>query len=147
MPNCRTCSPWCRRCHKKADYKFPVECPECGWYNPYERDTCKKCGAPVAHDEEKAVTHLNAEVKKACFFCSPFERPLCNECVETGRTKICPECGRKMKQQFIGLQHCKCGMSWKKDIGYFERTGDMVFALERRKTGKKTKQCPVIRYR
>jgi hypothetical protein len=52
-----------------------------------------------------------------------------------------------MKQQFIGLQHCKCGMSWKKDSGYFERTGDMVFALERRKTGKKTKQCPVIRYR
>ena len=21
-----------------------------------------------------------------------------------------------MKQQFIGLQHCKCGMSWKNDI-------------------------------
>ena len=61
--------------------------------------------------------------------------------------KVCPVCGRKMKQQFIGLQHCKCGMSWKKDIGYFERTGDMVFALERRKVGKKTKQCPVIRYR
>ncbi|EOS53196.1 chromosome partitioning protein [Lachnospiraceae bacterium MD335] len=65
-----------------------------------------------------------------------------------GRSKkVCPNCGRKMKQQFIGLQHCKCGMSWKKDIGYFERTGDMVFALERRKVGKKTKQCPVIRYR
>lgn len=32
--------------------------------------------------------------------------------------KICPKCGRKMKQQFIGLQHCKCGMSWKKDIGF-----------------------------
>ena len=93
MPNCRTCSPWCRRCHKKADYKFPVECPHCGWYNPYERETCKKCGAPVVHDEQKAVDHLNAEVKKACFFCSPFERPLCNECVETGRTKVCPECG------------------------------------------------------
>ena len=61
--------------------------------------------------------------------------------------KVCPNCGRKMKQQFIGLQHCKCGMSWKKDIGYFERTRDMVFALERRKVGKKTKQCPVIRYR
>ena len=61
--------------------------------------------------------------------------------------KVCPNCGRKMKQQFIGLQHCKCGMSWKKDIGYFERTGDMVFALERRKVGKKTKQCPVIRYK
>lgn len=61
--------------------------------------------------------------------------------------KVCPNCGRKMKQQFIGLQHCKCGVSWKKDTGYFERTGDMVFALERRKVGKKTKQCPVIRYR
>ena len=34
--------------------------------------------------------------------------------------KICPNCGRKMKQQFIGLQHCKCGMSWKKDEGFFK---------------------------
>ena len=45
--------------------------------------------------------------------------------------KVCPSCGRKMKQQFIDLQHCKCGMSWKKDAGFFERTPDMVFALER----------------
>lgn len=60
--------------------------------------------------------------------------------------KICPNCERKMKQQFIGLQHCKCGMSWKKDIGYFERTTDMVFALERRTYGNKVKQVPVIRY-
>ena len=52
-----------------------------------------------------------------------------------------------MKQQFIGLQHCRCGMSWKKGEGFFERSGDMVFALERRKIGKKIKQCPVIRYR
>ncbi len=59
----------------------------------------------------------------------------------------CPGCGRKMKQQFIGLKHCKCGMSWKRDIGYFERTEDMVFALERRKCGKKWKQVPVIRYK
>ena len=59
--------------------------------------------------------------------------------------KICPKCGRKMKQQFIGLQHCKCGMSWKKDIGFFERTSDMVFALQRRNVGKKVKQVPVIR--
>lgn len=51
--------------------------------------------------------------------------------------KVCPVCGRKMKQQFIGLQHCKCGMSWKKDIGFFERTSDMVFALERRTEGKR----------
>lgn len=61
--------------------------------------------------------------------------------------KVCPNCGHKMKQQFIGLQHCKCGMSWKKDMGFFERTPDMVFALERRTTGKKTKQIPVIRHK
>ena len=59
--------------------------------------------------------------------------------------KKCPNCGRKMKQQCIGLQHCKCGMSWKKDIGFFERTNDMVFALQRRKVGKKIKQVPVIK--
>ena len=52
-----------------------------------------------------------------------------------------------MKVQFNGLQHCKCGVSWIKSDGYFVRTGDMVFALERRKIGKKVKQCPVIRYR
>jgi len=61
--------------------------------------------------------------------------------------RICPNCGRKMKQQFIGLQHCKCGMSWSKDSGFFERTPDMVFALERRKKGKKIKQVPIIRYK
>lgn len=61
--------------------------------------------------------------------------------------KVCPNCGRKMKQQFIGLQHCRCGMSWKKDIGYFERTPDMVFTLERRTIGKKVKQVPIIRYK
>ena len=59
--------------------------------------------------------------------------------------KICPNCRRKMKQQFIGLQHCRCGMSWEKDIEFFERTPDMVFALERRQIGKKVKQRPVIR--
>ena len=64
-----------------------------------------------------------------------------------GSNKICINCGRKMKQQFIGLHHCECGISWKKDIGYFERTSDMVFALERFTVGKKTKQVPVIRYK
>lgn len=53
--------------------------------------------------------------------------------------KICPNCGRKMKQQFIGLQHCRCGMSWKKDIGFFERTADMVFCLQQNKLGRKPK--------
>ena len=52
-----------------------------------------------------------------------------------------------MKQQFIGLQHCKCGMSWKKDIGYFERTPDMAFALERQTVKGKVKQVPIIRFR
>lgn len=63
-----------------------------------------------------------------------------------GKTnKVCPECGRKMKQQFLGLQHCKCGVSWKKDIGFFERLPDMVFALERQTVNGKVKQIPVIR--
>lgn len=61
--------------------------------------------------------------------------------------KKCPNCGRKMKQQFIGLQHCRCGLSWKKDIGFFERTSNMIFVLERKKVGKKIKQIPVIRYK
>ena len=46
-----------------------------------------------------------------------------------------------MKQQFPGLQHCKCGMSWKRDIGFFGRTPDMVFALKRVVVGKKVKNA------
>jgi len=66
--------------------------------------------------------------------------------------RVCPNCGKKMVQQFIGLKHCKCGISWKKDIGYFERTSDMVFALQRQvvkksKNSVKTKQVPVIRHK
>lgn len=60
--------------------------------------------------------------------------------------RICPECGKKMRQQFFGLKHCKCGISWLKGTGYFERTPDMVFCLKRIKIGNKTKQVPVIRY-
>ena len=59
--------------------------------------------------------------------------------------KICPNCGKKIIQQFIGLQYCKCVTSWKKDMGFFERNGDMMFTLERKKVGNKTKQSPVIR--
>ncbi len=64
--------------------------------------------------------------------------------------KVCANCGRKMKQQFIGLLHCKCGTSWSRQSGYFQRTPDMVFALERKtvkksKNSVKTKQTPVIR--
>jgi hypothetical protein len=62
----------------------------------------------------------------------------------------CENCGRAMKQQFIGLKHCKCGTSWSKANGYFERTPNMVFALQRKviKKGKnsiRTKQVPIIR--
>lgn len=60
--------------------------------------------------------------------------------------KVCPRCGRKMKQQFIGLQHCRCGMSWKKDLGFFERTPDMVFCLQRKVIKGKVRQYPVIRF-
>ena len=63
----------------------------------------------------------------------------------------CIRCGHAMKQQFIGLKHCSCGMSWSKTGGYFERTPDMVFALQRKviKKGKnsvRTRQVPVIRF-
>lgn len=63
------------------------------------------------------------------------------------KKNICPKCNSKMKQQFIGLLHCKCGMSHHKERGYFERTGNMVFALERKKAGKKIRQVPIIRYK
>ena len=64
----------------------------------------------------------------------------------------CINCGKAMVQQFIGLKHCKCGTSWSKENGYFQRTPDMVFALERRvvkksKNSIKTKQTPIIRYK
>jgi len=64
----------------------------------------------------------------------------------------CENCNRVMIQQFIGLKHCKCGTSWSKADGYFRRTPDMVFALERKviKKGKnsiRAKQVPVIRTR
>lgn len=61
----------------------------------------------------------------------------------------CVNCGKDMEQQFIGLEHCECGMSWLKGTGYFQRTYDMVFALETRtvrkgKNAGTTKQVPVI---
>ena len=59
--------------------------------------------------------------------------------------KVCPNCGRKMKQQFIGLQHCKCGVSWKRDIGFFERTPDMAFGLQHNAPGKKLSRIIEIR--
>jgi len=57
----------------------------------------------------------------------------------------CINCGAIMKQQFIGLKHCRCGVSWKKDVGYFERTSGMTFHLKKIKKGTKTKQVPMSR--
>ena len=61
--------------------------------------------------------------------------------------RICPICNSKMKQQFRGLLHCKCGISYHKGLGYFKRNENMIFVLERKKIGKKIKQVPVIRYK
>ena len=65
-----------------------------------------------------------------------------NDGVNVGKSnKICPNCGKGMKQQFIGLQHCSCETSWQKGRGYFERTPDMVFALQRKNAGKTIRPC------
>lgn len=83
-----------------------------------------------------------------CYGIRPEFVPDVPRAVSMGKNnKICPNCGKKMKQQFIGLQHCKCGISWKKDQGFFERTPDMVFVLERQTIGKKVKQIPTIRHK
>lgn len=94
MPNCRTCSPWCDRCHKKAPINYPVECPVCGRYNPFEWEVCKKCGTPIDHAKYANRTYLNEKSKKACFLCTPLEKPLCKDCLKKGRIKICPSCGK-----------------------------------------------------
>lgn len=86
---------------------------------------------------------------------SAMQKALKNAKSETKKSnpkRRCENCGRVMKQQFIGLKHCKCGTSWSKSDGYFERTPDMIFALERKvikksKNSIRTKQVPVIRYK
>jgi len=93
MPNCRTCNPTCQRCHKKPGFLLPVECPVCGRYNPADREKCLKCGTPVEHEPVEQVNgRLPATTKKACFHCDPLTKPLCNDCVDEGRIKICPSC-------------------------------------------------------
>ena len=62
----------------------------------------------------------------------------------TANKRVCPSCGNRMVQQFVGLVHCKCGSSWHKKMGYFERTSGMVFALQRQNVNGKAKQVPVI---
>lgn len=56
----------------------------------------------------------------------------------------CKSCGRKMKQQFIGVYHCKCGNT-RMNGQDLERTSETVFALERKQVGQKMKQVPVIK--
>lgn len=61
-------------------------------------------------------------------------------------SKVCPNCNRAMKQQFMGLLHCKCGTSWLRGKGFFQRTPDMQFKLEDRRVSGKIKKVPVIEY-
>ncbi len=107
------------------------------------------------HNGKKSILLkvLNGQLLRYLKNCIPHRQ---NENTNTGfpggilmgtTNKICPHCGRKMKQQFIDLQHCKCGMSWKKDLGFFERTPNMVFCLQRNMINGKVKRCPVIRFK
>lgn len=50
-----------------------------------------------------------------------------------------------MEQRFISLYHCKCGMSWKKGTGFFQRTDDMVFCLEHNYANKKPRRIIKIK--
>lgn len=50
--------------------------------------------------------------------------------------RICSFCGRKTKQQFTTLFHCKCGKSFLKEGRQwisFNRESGMVFALDKNK--------------
>jgi len=51
--------------------------------------------------------------------------------------KVCPDCGRKIKQQFTGLHHCKCRMSWKKGSGFLK--GILIWSLPWRKMQKENR--------
>ena len=55
----------------------------------------------------------------------------------------CPVCGKHMTQQFIGLYHCRCGIS-QCNGKYFVRTKDMVFRLKKVKIGKKMRYRPEV---
>ena len=102
---------------------------------------------------DNSSAHSNQEVKEYCIsrqkeYTYTSQISILDRGTIMGTSKrICPNCGRKMKQQFIGLFHCKCGTSWRRDIGFFERTPDMVFSLERKKVGNKVKQLPTIRHK
>ncbi len=63
------------------------------------------------------------------------------------KRKKCPRCGKNMKQQFIGLFHCQCGISWRIGSGYFERTPDMVFALKHSRQRKGPPRLTEIRFK
>ncbi|MEE0366409.1 MAG: hypothetical protein UD575_16285 [Oscillospiraceae bacterium] len=59
--------------------------------------------------------------------------------------KPMPVDAQSILETIIGLQHCRYGMSWKCSVGFFERVRDMVFALNHKVIGKKTRQVPIIR--
>ena len=102
---------------------------------------------------DNSSAHSNQEVKEYCIsrqkeYTYTSQISILDRGTIMGASKrVCPNCGRKMKQQFIGLFHFKCGTSWRRDIGFFERTPDMVFSLERKKVGNKVKQLPMIHHK
>ena len=104
---------------------------------------CGKAPIQITQEGETRARELLRKYGISCSDASIIQYPAGG--TQMSSKRVCPNCGRKMKQQFIGLFHCKCGVSWKSDIGFFERTPDMVFALERRQAGKKVKQVPIIR--
>ena len=96
----------------------------------------------------KKIDRAKERVTNGDIYVKPEKKDKTNKLSKPANPKrICPNCGRKMKQHFIGLKHCSCGTSWMKGTGYFERTPDMVFCLKRVKKGKKVKQVPCIEYK
>ena len=95
----------------------------------------------------KKIDRAKERVSNGDVYVKPEKKDKTNKPSKPANPKrICPNCGRKMKQHFIGLKHCSCGTSWLKGTGYFERTPDMVFCLKRVHKGKKVKLVPCIRY-
>ena len=117
-----------------------LECAACG--NSYEPEALEMLNASESGEQisfERPKEGFRAEEGVQAYLCKNCGAELITE------DKVCPSCRRKMKQQFIGLQHCQCGMSWKRDIGFFERTPDMVFGLRHNAPGKKPRRIIEIR--
>ena len=94
-----------------------------------------------------AIGSLTNPEKLSAIFQTVKKKKIRNSTIKRNgkNNKFCPNCWRKMKQQFTGLRHCKSGMGWKRDIGFFERTPDMVFRLRSNALGRPWICCRVWR--